>query len=52
MEALGLFQIERGANYVHLFLGYLLVGILAKQITNLFLFLQRKGSVAYADQFG
>lgn len=42
MEALGLFQIENGANYVHLFLGYLLVGIFAKQITNLFLFLQRK----------
>lgn len=42
MELLGLFQIERGANYIHLFLGYLLVGFIAKQITNFFLFLQKK----------
>ena len=42
MEALHLFQIERGANFLHLFLGYLLVGIIAKQITNLFVYLQTK----------
>jgi hypothetical protein len=41
MEALRLFQIERGANFFHLFLGYLVTGIAAKLITNLFLYLQR-----------
>ena len=42
MEALRLFQFDRGANFFHLFLGYILVGVAAKQVTNLFLFLQNK----------
>jgi hypothetical protein len=42
LEALRMFQIERGANFFHLLLGYLLVGVIAKLVTNFFLFLQRK----------
>ncbi|WP_462412960.1 CBO0543 family protein [Neobacillus sp. Marseille-QA0830] len=41
LSALELFQLDREANYFHLFLGYVLVGIVAKLVTNLFLYLQR-----------
>ena len=40
MEALRLIQFDRGANFLHLLFGYILIGIVAKQVTNLFLFLQ------------
>ncbi|PAK42759.1 CBO0543 family protein [Priestia megaterium] len=38
MEALGLFQLHRGTTPIHLFIAYLTVGLIAKVITNLFLF--------------
>ncbi|MDR4948102.1 CBO0543 family protein [Neobacillus cucumis] len=42
MEALRLVQFDKGANFLHLLFGYILVGIVAKQVTNLFLYLQNK----------
>lgn len=42
MEALRLFQFDKGANFVYLLLGYIAVGVIAKMITDFFLFLQKK----------
>ncbi|WP_409304201.1 CBO0543 family protein [Peribacillus sp. SCS-155] len=40
--SLDLFELNRGANYFHLFLGYVAVGIVSKLITNLFLYFEHK----------
>ncbi|MFC3885994.1 CBO0543 family protein [Bacillus songklensis] len=44
LAALQLFQLHRGANYFHLFLGYFAIAIIAKAITNVFIFLKRTPS--------
>jgi len=38
-----LFQFDRGANYFHLFIGYIFVGLISKWITNLFVYMEKKG---------
>lgn len=37
------FQLDSGATYFHLFLCYLSVGVVSKWITNLFIYLQKRG---------
>jgi hypothetical protein len=42
LVAFTLFELDRGANYFHLFLGYIVVGFVAKWVTNLFVYLEQK----------
>lgn len=37
-----MFELGNGANYFHLFIGYIIVGLTAKWMTNLFLYLEKK----------
>lgn len=46
MDAFGLFQFDRGSTPFHLLIGYLVVGILAKVVTDIFLYLQGKAKNA------
>ncbi|WP_186579408.1 CBO0543 family protein [Aquibacillus kalidii] len=42
LVAMGLFQLNNGANYFHLFIGYLTVMLLSKWITNIFIYFEKK----------
>jgi len=41
LTILELFQLDRGTNYFHLFLLYILIGVLSKWITNLFILAEK-----------
>jgi hypothetical protein len=43
--SLHLFELNKGANYFHLFLGYMVIVILSKWITNLFLYFEKRNAV-------
>jgi hypothetical protein len=42
LVAIGLFEMDSGTNYFSLFIGYVVVGLIAKWITNLFLYFEKK----------
>ncbi|MEY8346446.1 CBO0543 family protein [Niallia circulans] len=42
MSILNLFELDKGANYLHLFVGYIIVGLVSKWVTNLFVYFQNK----------
>ncbi|MEG9294816.1 CBO0543 family protein [Mangrovibacillus sp. Mu-81] len=42
LVAIGLFELSSGTNYFSLFIGYVLVGLIAKWITNLFVYFEKK----------
>ncbi|AYA75836.1 hypothetical protein DOE78_10510 [Bacillus sp. Y1] len=44
-ETLGLFQLDRGANYFHIFLAKFLVAVIAKKITDLFIHFEKKANI-------
>jgi hypothetical protein len=46
LSTLGLFQLQRGAQYWHLMILYFVIAIISKLITNLFLYLQHKSEKA------
>ena len=43
LSSIDLFELSHGTNYFHLFLGYLFIGLFSKIITNVFIYLQKKG---------
>ena len=45
MTTFGFFKLNEGANYFHLFLGYLLIAIISKLITNIFIFMERRSKL-------
>jgi hypothetical protein len=50
MTSLGLFQLNRWAHYYHLFLGYMIISVLSKWITNLFLHFLKEGERSSEDK--
>lgn len=42
LVAIGLFEMSKGTNYFTLFIGYVVVGLIAKWITNVFVYLEKK----------
>ncbi|WP_302466510.1 CBO0543 family protein [Heyndrickxia acidiproducens] len=48
LSMLNLFKLYNGANYFHLFIGYLLIAFVSKIITNLFIYFEKNG--AYKSQ--
>jgi hypothetical protein len=42
LVAIGLFEMGSGTNYFTLFIGYVVVGLIAKWITNLFVYFEKK----------
>ncbi|WP_235182520.1 hypothetical protein [Gracilibacillus boraciitolerans] len=39
---LNLFELSKGANYFHLFLGYMVIMLVSRWITNLFVYFEKK----------
>ncbi|MCM3031214.1 MULTISPECIES: CBO0543 family protein [unclassified Niallia] len=46
--AIGMFEFGKGANYLHLFIGYVIVALTAKWMTNLFLYFEKKAKVQHS----
>jgi uncharacterized membrane protein len=42
LVAIGLFEMSMGTNYFTLFIGYVVVGLIAKWITNVFVYFEKK----------
>jgi hypothetical protein len=42
LSAIGLFELDKGTNYFTLFISYVVVGLIAKWITNVFVYFEKK----------
>ncbi|PLR75719.1 hypothetical protein CU633_19570 [Bacillus sp. V3-13] len=42
LASLDLIELNRGANYFHLFLGYLTIGVISKLVTNIFVYFEKQ----------
>ncbi|WP_404456769.1 CBO0543 family protein [Oceanobacillus kapialis] len=45
MVAVGLFELDKGANYFHIFIGYIVIMLISKWITDLFIYFEKKPKV-------
>ncbi|PLT30647.1 CBO0543 family protein [Peribacillus deserti] len=44
LSMIGIFELDRGATYIHLFAGYISVMLVSKWLTNLFVYFERKAA--------